>query len=155
MAYNSDFQQTVMLLLAKLKNKKEALQQEFEARSMEIDREIESVSTTLRLLREPVVTPVSQGSYIPNHPGPIIAAVMGKTMREALIAIANNNNGIVRIVDVKPILMTAGIIKKPKHAWGAIYTTLTRSGQFEKVQGETGTFRLVDDAAQRHLPVAS
>ncbi len=80
---------------------------------------------------------------------------MGKTAKEALIAIAKANEGTIRIVDAKQLLIGAGVIKKPKYAWGAIYTTLTRNHEFEKVPNERGTFRIVENHAQTKFPVAS
>jgi|ERR1043166_816354 hypothetical protein len=155
MAHHSDFQQQVIVLLAKLKAKKEALQKEYEARSAEIDREIESVSTTLRLLREPEAHMPNHGTIPKYVPATFINELMGKTIREALHSIARANNGIVRIKEVKPALIEAGVIKRHKHAWGAIFTTLTRSPEFEKVPNQAGTFRLIENPAQSKLSVAS
>lgn len=78
---------------------------------------------------------------------------MGKSIRAALVVVAKYNDGIVRITEAKPLLVGAGIVKG-KHAWGAIYTTLSRSPEFEKVAEEKGTFRLVENTAQGALSVA-
>jgi hypothetical protein len=155
MVSNSDFQQSVMALLSRLKAKKEGLQKEYESRIADVDREIESVSITQRLLREPTTLEVRVSDSIGVRDTAVIPDLIGKTMRQALIIIAKRNGGIVRIVDAKPLLMGAGIIKKPKFSWGAVYTALTRSNEFEKVPGEKGTFRIVGNRAQSNLPIAS
>src|ERR1043166_3045605 len=78
-----------------------------------------------------------------------------RAVPEALRSIGRANNGIVRIKEVKPALIEAGVIKRHKHAWGAIFTTLTRSPEFEKVPNQAGTFRLIENPAQSKLSVAS
>ncbi|HLK19894.1 MAG TPA: hypothetical protein VKT81_13110 [Bryobacteraceae bacterium] len=144
MGTHTDFQQQVLGLLAKLKAKKEALQKEYEGKVAEVDREIESVSTTARLLREPPsVLEVRVSESLAVSDGSLMNQLMGKTARQALVLIAEANQGIVRITDAKRLLIGAGVIKKPKHAWGATYTNLMRSPEFEKVSGQAGTFRLV------------
>jgi hypothetical protein len=156
MTSNADFQQQVIALLTKLKAKKEALQKEYESKLLEVDREIESVSTTVRLLREPpsvLEVRVSDSSSISD--GALMNQLMGKTAREALVVIAQSNLGIVRILDAKRLLLGAGVIKKKKFAWGAIYTALTRSELFEKLPDSPGTFRLRENQAQSNLLAAS
>jgi hypothetical protein len=150
MANTSEFQQHATVLLGKLKAKKEAAEKEYQSRLAEIDREIEAVSITLRLLREPTISNpkiATTSTHIPT------SELMGKTARAALIIYARHNGGIVRISEAKPILMGAGVVKG-KHAWGVIYTTLARSPEFQKVAEEKGTFRYLENLAQGALSVA-
>jgi hypothetical protein len=152
MANTLDFQHHATNLLAKLKAKKELAEREYKLRISEIDREIEAVSITLRLLREPS-TQVPLNASTPTLPP--ASELMGKTARAALAIIARYNDGIVRITDAKAILVGAGILRPTKNVWGAIYTTLTRSPEFEKVRNEKGTFRLVTNPVQATLSAAS
>jgi hypothetical protein len=153
MGTHADFQQQVLALLTKLKAKKETLQKEYADKVAEVDREIESVSTTVRLLREPPALEIRVSESLSVSDGSLMNQLMGKTARQALVLIAEANQGIVRITDAKRLLIGAGVIKKPKHAWGATYTNLMRSPEFEKVPDQAGTFRLVK--RQGTLSVAS
>jgi len=154
MANTTDFQQHATNLLAKLKTKKEAAERDYKVRLAEIDREIEAVSITLRLLREPqgVTVPLT-GLKVETQLANIvpITNLVGKTLRAALAIIAGHNGGILRVTEAKPLLLNAGVLKKPKHAWGAIYTTLSRSPEFKKIPDEKGAFQLVMTDMQKTL----
>ena len=143
---SSHLQETVSQLFASLKNKKEALQKEYASRMAEVDKEIDAVSTTLRLLRLGALE-AKVPDVISVLDPVMIAQLEGKSAREALIDLAKANDGIVRIVDAKRTLIAAGILKDTKNIWGAIHTTLTRSKEFEKVPGQAGTFRFTEGRA--------
>jgi hypothetical protein len=126
-------------LLKHLKSRKETVQARQIAELAEIDREIEAVSITLRLLRE-----TAEGSDFVEtvKPSVIPDGLAGKSAREACIEIAKRNNGFVRIADARNALVSAGILKSSKNTWAIVYTTLQRSKEFEKA-GSTGVFRLI------------
>jgi hypothetical protein len=146
----SDFQQHASILLGKLKEKKEAIEREYGLRITEVDKEIEAVSITLRLLREPSPSSKSPESVIVKGQVPA-SELIGKSARQALILIAQYNAGNVRIIDAKPLLVGAGILQPTKNIWGAIHTTLSRSPEFERVPEEKGTFRLRNRSPQGTL----
>jgi hypothetical protein len=92
------------------------------------------------LLQESIqadATPVAiqKPTTIPND-------LFGKSTREACIAIAKRNNGVVRIAEAKQAIVAAQILKDSKNTWAIIYTTLHRSKEFEKGKG-AGEFRLI------------
>lgn len=67
----------------------------------------------------------------------------GLTQIEALIQIANQNDGVLRVVEAKNVFVESGLVKgKVKNVSGHIYHTLGRSDRFERV--EPGVFRLRD-----------
>jgi len=139
----ANFGSEVLALLRQLNAKKERIQAQFAEALAAVDREIEAVSTTARLLRE-----TGEGAHVTIAPraGVIIPGnLRGKSTRQACIEIAKQNNGMLRITDAKDALLSAGIITTRKNAWGAIYTTLVRSKEFEKAS-EPGTFRLIPEA---------
>lgn len=146
---NTVFQTEVLGLLNKLKAKKEAIQREFEQRLAEVDREIDAVNITARLLREPEAVIGGQATPPVVEVMASVSELLGKNTRQALVTIARKNDGIVRVVSAKPLLLAAGIIKQRKNAWGWINTTLSRSREFEKI--EPGTFRLIDSQANKSL----
>lgn len=135
----SGFQGATMELLKHLKSKKEAMQARHAYELGEIDKEIEAVSITVRLLRES-----ADGSEpIRETPPTVIPSdLSGKSAREACIEIAKRNKGIVHVAEAKKALVDAGILKDGKNTWAIVYTTLQRSKEFEKVVG-AGRFRLI------------
>lgn len=145
------FESASLVLLSRLEQKKSAIQKEYERSLAAVDKEIEAVTTTLWLLRqaqpEPQLSDTEEQVF--SAMASIAMAIKDKSAREALIDLARSNKGVVRIADVKPLLTRAGILKDTKNTWGAIYTTLTRSKEFTKVDNEPGTFRLV--GAQEEL----
>jgi hypothetical protein len=140
MSNQARFESEAMSLLRHLKGKKESLQLRHASELAEIDKEIDAVSITVRLLRE---APESNGamedvklpSVIPND-------LSGKSTREACIEIAKNNNGMVFVGEAKKALIASRILKESKNTWAIIYTTLKRSKEFEKTS-VSGGFRLV------------
>lgn len=137
MAGKTPFEGQVLELLARLKITKERIQEECNRKLSDIDQQIEAVSTTLRLLREPVTEQVITVEAAPIQSSTLI----GKSAREALIEIAKQRGGRVRIVEAIPLLAGAGVIRRTKNSWNALYTTLIRSKEFEKAGG--GEFSLV------------
>lgn len=138
MSNQAKFESEAMSLLRHLKSKKESIQIRHASELEEIDREIEAVSITMRLLRE---TPESKDSAEEVKPSVIPNDLFGKSTREACIEIAKRNNGIVYVGEAKKALVAARILKNSKNTWAIVYTTLRRSKEFEKT-GIAGGFRL-------------
>jgi hypothetical protein len=136
----STFENVTIALWRHLKAKKEAMQERHARELAEVEKEIEAVHTTLRLLKESTNPEVEQ---IEPTPQQIPNDLVGKSAREACIEIAKRNGGLVRVSDAKKALVAAGILKESKNTWSAVYTTLHRSKEFEKVTGSE--FRLTTD----------
>ncbi|MGB8031154.1 MAG: hypothetical protein WCF30_16005 [Terracidiphilus sp.] len=152
MSTEAKFEGATLELLKHLKSKKEALQARHTAELAEIEKEIEAVSITARLLREkdgavPQIE-LYKPTVIPNN-------LDGLSAREACIEIAKKNNGIVRVAEAKNALVSAKILKPTKNTWAIVYTTLQRSKEFEKSSTGSGVFRLLTyptkEAAQASL----
>lgn len=140
MSNQAKFESEAMSLLSQLKAKKESLQLRHATELAEIDKEIEAVSITVRLLREvPESTDtrieVKVPSVIPND-------LFGMSTREACVEIAKRNHGMVFIAEAKKALIASRILKESKNTWSIIYTTLKRSKEFEKTP-VSGGFRLI------------
>lgn len=148
MESNARFESEVLSLLSQLNAEKEKLQSEHKAEMLALDQKIEAVSTTARLLRASsegsvMTLPARRSIVIPGN-------LRGKSTREACIEIAEQNNRLLKVGDAKDALVLAGIVRSKKHAWGAIYTALSRSKEFEK--GPTpGTFRLIPQGEKENL----
>lgn len=149
----ANFESEVLFLLRQLSAKKEKIQAEFAEALAVVDKEIEAVTTTAKLLRDS-----SEGAHVTIVPrsGILVpGGLRGKSVRAACIEIAKVNGGLLRITDAKAALVDARVISEKKNAWGKIYTTLTRSKEFEKDAETPGTFRLVTEQAgtdQQYLP---
>jgi hypothetical protein len=136
MVNQSTFESATLALLAHLKEKKQAIQARHAQELAEIDREIDAVSTTARLLREAKkAAPIIEATAIPPN-------LHGKSTREACIEIAKLNNGMVRVGEARDAIVAAGILSsESKNTWGIVYTTMSRADEFEKAG--TGAFRLI------------
>jgi len=143
MSNQAKFESEAMSLLRHLKSKKEAIHLRHASELEEIDKEIDAVSITIRLLRG---VPESKDSAEEVKPSVIPNDLFGKSTREACIEIAKKNNGIVYVAEAKKALIDARILKDSKNTWAIVYTTLHRSKEFEKT-GVAGGFRLVSSAA--------
>ncbi len=138
MSNQAKFESETISLLRYLKSKKEAIQLRHASELGEIDKEIEAVSITLRLLRE---VPQAENPREETKPAVIPNDLFGKSAREACIEIAKQNGGVVFVGDAKKALIANKILKDSKNTWAIIYTTLQRSKEFEKT-GVAGGFRL-------------
>jgi hypothetical protein len=140
---HAKFESEAMSLLRHLKSKKETVQLRHTAELQEIDREIDAVSITIRLLRE---APESDGVIEEVKPSVIPNDLFGKSTREACIEIAKKNGGIVYVGEAKKALVAAKVLKDSKNTWSIVYTTLHRSKEFERT-GVSGGFRLISREA--------
>ena len=124
-------------LLSQLKTEEAAILREVEDRLEDVRRKIAAVQTTLELLPRDAEAPkpVSTNGWAQK--------LHGKTQAEALVEIARENDGILRVTDAKRIFIGTGISKgKPKYLSGHIYHTLERSERWERVA--PGTFKLLE-----------
>lgn len=143
MSNQSRFEGATIELLKHLKSKKEAMQMRHVSELAEIDKEIEAVSITVRLLRESSDAPSEMAEDV--KPTIIPNDLTGKSTRVACIEIAKRNNGVVFVSEAKKALIAARILKESKNTWAIVYTTLQRSKEFEKT-GVAGGFRLIGSA---------
>jgi hypothetical protein len=133
-------------LLKYLKTKKELILARHTVELTDIDKEIEAVSITVRLLREAEGVNGAPAEALGRAVIP--EELSGMSIRAACIAIAQRNNGVVRISDAKKALVSAQILREGKNTWGVIYTTLHRSKEFEKTHG-AGEFKLLTFATEQ------
>lgn len=66
----------------------------------------------------------------------------GLTQLQAIIAIAKQNNGIVKAQDAKHMMIRAGIMKPTKNATNITHSTILRSDKFDRIA--PGTYKLKD-----------
>src|SRR5713226_7252432 len=65
---------------------------------------------------------------------PRVKELRGMTQIQALLKLAKDNgNNRFRIAEVKPLLLEAGVVNSKKNANNILYTTILRSGRFQRV----------------------
>lgn len=118
----------LVTLRNRLQGRFDALRQQLH----EVQHQLDSVNTTLLLVGHR--TP--SGTIIPLDP----SILRDKTQIEALVAIAQAGGNRLRTLDAKKLLIRAGKIKTPKNANNIMFTAITRSKRFRKV--EPGVYEL-------------
>jgi len=139
------FESEVLALLRQLTAKKEKIQAQYTQELANVDKQIEAVQTTAMLMRES-----GEGAHVliarPNITVP--GNLHGLSVRAACVEIARQNGGVLKVGEATQALLSAGVIQKRKHSWGATYTACVRSKEFEKDDSATGTFRLVSNPSE-------
>lgn len=117
----------VSKLYEKLQIKRDKLKEQL----IEVEKEFEAVSTTLKLMGLPT-------------PGMSNIDLTGKTHLDALIAIAKANNNVLVVKTARRLMTRADLFKNPKNASSVIFTAISRSGKFEPIS--KGKYRLIEQA---------
>ena len=108
---------------------------EAEKQLAQVDEQVIAVETTLRLLRQ------NGASQEPEIFKSLVPELKGKKQLDAMRLIASKNMGILKVTDAKRLMLEAGLIRNPKNAASILYTLISRSGEFEKV--EPGEYKLI------------
>ena len=123
-------------LIAQLRNER----MEFEKRLAEVDEQLRAVEITVMLCRN------GEGVDVDIYETIIAklrkAKAQDKTQLEALEMIAASNNGQLKVVNAKRLMLESGFISNPKTADSIIYTLIARSGKFGKIN--PGEYRLLN-----------
>jgi hypothetical protein len=125
--------------LEKLRDGLDQRHSELIAEIEDVNRKLESVTTTIALLREQEM-PLSHRvarlrRSIEAH------GLRGLTQVQALTKIAENNGGILQSAHAKTLLLQAGLIRNPKNAANILFSVIQRSEKFERVS--PGVYRLI------------
>jgi hypothetical protein len=121
----------------------------FAKKLSEAQSQLRSVTTTLELLgygAKPLVETLENRFIFPPP------QLKGLTQPQALERIAKANNGRFKIVEVIPVLVEAGILKKSKNSYSIIFGTIQRTEKYERVG--PGEYGLKSEGQQRNLLVA-
>jgi hypothetical protein len=97
----------------------------------EVEKELEAIGTTLRLM----------GYMAPSST--LGLDLHGMTQLAALIAIAQANGGILTVKTARRMMLKAGMFGNPKNSSSILFTTISRSKRFEKM--ESGKYRLLPE----------
>jgi hypothetical protein len=122
---------SLLTLLKSLQTRRDAL-----AKSLEVlDAELQAVTTTIRLLRNGHLA-TSEGPvnpYVHNSPRLLMEAddVRGMTQIKAVISLALQSNGRVKIVEARKALEKVGKLKRSKNGYNILYNVITKSNKFE------------------------
>ena len=108
---------------------------EAEKQLAQVDEQVRAVETTLHLLRQ------NGASQEPEIFKSLVSELKGKKQLDAMRLIASKNKGILKVNDAKRLMLEAGLIHNPKNAASILYTLISRSGEFEKV--EPGEYKLI------------
>jgi hypothetical protein len=128
-----DNKQAVYAELVSLRNRLQGRFEQLRRQLLEVERQLESVNTTLILFGHR-----STGN---GASGLDVSTLRDKTQIEALIAIAKANGNRLHTLDAKKLLLRAGKIKTPKNANNIMFTAISRSARFRKV--EPGVYELI------------
>jgi hypothetical protein len=126
-------------LIVRLRKKKT----EVEAQLSLVDAQISAVEITLNLLRTDKMPDLSQ-TY-----DSLVSEISGKTLLEALVAVARKSNNRLRVREAKRLLLEAGLLGNSKNALSVLYTTISRSNRFEKVKPGEYKIKGEDDTPRR------
>jgi hypothetical protein len=164
---NATAEDLLRAALRKLRDEEEALRREYDVRLDALYRRIYAVRTalgddddtgTVATEQEPLRLPAialpasaTRASEVRLPPTRWARILSGVSQTEALIRIAIENGGILRVSDAKRILIDAGKVRgQHKNVPGHIYHLVHASEKFEKVA--PGVFRLLsatpDDSDQ-------
>jgi hypothetical protein len=110
----------------------------------ELKRQLESVETTCKLLKEQE----SGGKAFMQLAGSIFASdLKGLTQLEALTKIAKANNNRLKLITAKDLLLRAGVTKSRKNANNIIFNVIKRSELFKRVA--PGEYELVQESSSQ------
>jgi hypothetical protein len=138
MSNNIHVSDEVSRLYEKLLMKRDKLKEQL----IEVEKEFESVSTTLKLMGLPT-------------PGMSNLTFVGKTHLEALVEIARANGNILVVKTARRLMTRAGLFGNPKNASSVLFTAISRSGKFKPIS--KGRYELIEqkDASKpTPIPVA-
>lgn len=130
----------LLTVLAKLRAEREVLQGDPRKKLEGHDSRILAIEIAIEELRRRY----ANGKESPEISLPEIPSsdLRGLTHMDALVKIAERNNGLVKVTEAKHLLIAAGLAKgKPKHIGPHIHHLLMDSPQFER--DGPGTFRFV------------
>ena len=150
MLTSTNFQSDVLKLLKTLNEKRQRIEERYKEELAAVDKEIEAVNTTAKLMRGDAVATIQKGVAARAEAGTLLVPIshlIGKKPKQALMMIAKRNDGILHVRSARQMLLDLGVVKPSKHLWGSIYTTLSRSREFEK-GAMPGTFRLINPEKQ-------
>ncbi|MBZ5645344.1 MAG: hypothetical protein LAO19_21500 [Acidobacteriia bacterium] len=109
-------------LYESLQGKRDRLREQLDA----VEKQFDAVSTTLRLMGH--LTPAQNIN------------LSGLTQLDALIAIAKANDNKLVVKTARRLMVKAGYFKSTKHASSILFTTINRSGKFDRES--PGVYRL-------------
>jgi hypothetical protein len=113
-----------------------ARERELESELGQAKSDIEAVQRALALLRGQNGVPIEDAMQ-----GISVESLKGMSYLAAITAIARTNNGKVKVIDAKRLLLEAGVSLNPKTAYQMITATLIRSNRFQRIA--PGTYQLL------------
>ena len=120
---------------SRLEAKVERLSQQYK----EAKRKYESVVTALELLADnPSKKPPVSEIAVEN------SEVAGKTLKEALLYIAEKCDGVLKVTPVRKFLIEADVVRNGQSGSNRLNATLGEMPEFERVS--RGRYRLVDES---------
>ncbi len=116
----------------------------------ETKKQLESVSTTLELLRQDEAA----GSTFMQIMNTIsVGDLRGLTQLQALVKIAKSNGNRLKLTTAKELLLRSGVTKSRKNANNIIFNVIKRSGQFRRVA--LGEYELIESKFGSTTPTTS
>lgn len=132
---------TTLNNLLELKSRLEAARDRFSKRLDDIARQLNSVSETIDLIGGNASQ--KGASSVDLHVSP--DEVREMTQLQALIHIAEKNNGRLRVAPARLLIVKAGIMKAGKNASNVLFSAIDRSERFERIK--RGVYKLLPSKA--------
>jgi hypothetical protein len=152
MATSTSAVNEVLALLAELRAQEEAIMKEVEDRLVYVRNRIAATETVLEMLTGN--SGQDEARSLPTTTNGWAQKLKGLTQVQALVRMAQENEGVVRVRDARRIFMATGLAKgKPKYVGPHLYHILKDAEQFERVA--PGTFKLVQEPKADGSEVAS
>jgi predicted RNase H-like nuclease (RuvC/YqgF family) len=120
--------------LNKMYEERKAKLERLQNQLTEAQKELEAIGTTLKLM----------GYMAPSST--LGLDLSGMTQIKALIAIARANGGVLTVKTARRMMLKAGMFTNPKNSSSILFTTISRSKRFEKI--ESGKYRLLPEQSK-------
>jgi hypothetical protein len=142
----------LLALLNRLRREEEAIMDEVKDRLADVQKRIVAVETTIELL--PRGSEQYKTQPLASSTNGWAQKLRGLTQVQALVRMAQENDGIVSVRDARRVFMATGLARgKPKNVGPHLYHVLRNAEQFQRVA--PGTFKLIQESEAGDTSVAS
>lgn len=130
-------------LIAQLKATRDALRKKIEELRAQSEADLQNIEGTISFYeRQGLVARSATLTLTANNPPtPFgVANIRNMTHKQAVIAIAKSNGGIVRAQEAKHMMIQAQIMRPTKNATRMVHNAIVSSGRFDRIA--PGQYRL-------------
>jgi hypothetical protein len=106
------------------------------------EEDLRSIAGTIAFYERSAPVPQSATLNLTANPVSVFSAasIRNMTQKQAVVAIARHNGGIIRAQEAKHLMIQAGIMKVTKNSTRMVHNAIISSDRFDRIA--PGTFRL-------------